>query len=224
MDKIRIMVIDDHDIVRHGLRELLAGQPDMDLVGDAINGQDGIDRLRDFQPDVVITDIAMPVMDGLTVASLVQEILPDARVVVFSMHDKEAYVKQALDCGVLGYILKTSPSSEILKAIRDAYKGEYFLSANVASGVIQKFLGRRTDDEVKKSGYDLLTEREQAVFRLMVEGKTIKVMAELFCLSPKTIEKHRSNVMNKLDLHSLMDLTKYAMKIGILDPELWKNQ
>ena len=217
--KIRILVVDDHAIIRDGLRELLKDQPDMEVVGYACEGQEALEKARTLHPDVMLMDIAMPGMNGLAVSSIIKETSPDTRIVIFTMHKKEAYVQQAIQAGALGYVLKTSPSEEVFIAIRNVFSGKQFLSPDVKDDLVDKYLKQQTV-KPKRTGYDSLSEREQRVFILMVEGKSTKEMAEILCLSPKTVEKHRSSVMKKLGLHSLVEMTKYAVRIGIIDTEL----
>jgi two-component system response regulator NreC len=135
------------------------------------------------------------------------------------MYEKEAYVHQALDAGALGYVLKASPSTEVLEAIRAARRGEYFLSSKINAEVISAYLKSRKEKPAVR-GYDLLSEREQQVFRLMVEGNSTNQIADILCVSPKTVEKHRSSVINKLDIHSPMKMVQYAIKLGIIDPDM----
>ena len=214
--------MDDHHIVRDGLRELLNNQEDMDMVGDARDADEALEKVRLLRPDVILIDIAMPGMSGLALMGLIKEISPETKIVILSMYKKEAFVQQALRAGALGYVLKTSPSYEIFEAIRAARDGNYFLSANIAGIVIEKIFNQETDKPMA-TGYELLNDREQTVFRMMVEGMTTKDMADIFCLSPKTIEKYRSAVMSKVGIHNILDLIKYAVKIGIIDPELWED-
>ncbi len=223
MGKIRVVTVDDHDIVRDGLRGLINSQPDMELVGEASCGEEALEKARSLCPDVMIVDIAMPGMNGLALVGLLREICPKTRVVIFSMYNKEAYVQQALVTGVLGYVLKTSSSTEVCSAVKAVYRGEYFLSSNIATDVISRYIASQKGDKAEAVGYDSLTEREQLIFRLMVEGKSTKDMADMLCLATKTVEKYRSSVMSKLDIHNLIDLMKYAVKIGIIDPELWEE-
>lgn len=222
MDRIRVIAADDHHIVRDGLRELINKQPDMTMVAIAQDGEEALDKARAFHPDVMLVDIAMPGINGLGVISLIKEVSPTTRVVVFSMYKKDAYVHQALTSGALGYVLKTSPTSVILDAIRTVHQGEYFLSQSVETGFIESYIKQRKKKS-STTAYDRLSEREQGVFRLMAEGRSIKEMANLLSLSPKTIEKHRSNVMRKLGLSTVMATMKYAVKIGVIDPDLWED-
>lgn len=222
MDTIRVLIADDHAIVRDGIRQLLRNEEDLAVVGEALDGREALEKARDLSPDVLLLDIAMPRLNGLEVIDLVREAAPDTQVVVLSMHAKESYVKQVLASGALGYVLKASPSSDILAAIRSARNGEYFLSSQIEANVIDAYLKTRTQEPAVR-GYDLLSEREQQVFRLVVQGSSTKDIAGLLCVSPKTIEKHRGSISGKLGVHGRLEMLKYAIKIGIVNPELWDS-
>ncbi|MDM8544004.1 response regulator transcription factor [Desulfococcaceae bacterium HSG9] len=216
---MRIMIADDHEIVREGLKQLINGQKDMEVVGEAQDGLETLAKVRKFRPDVLLLDITMPRLNGLEAICLIKESMPDLPIVIFSIHRKEAFVHRALAAGVLGYILKASPSVEVLDALRAARRGKYYLSSEINAEVINIYLSR--ENSAPTGGYDLLTEREQQVFRLMVEGDSTKQIAELLCISPKTVEKHRANLMKKLGVNDLVGLIKYAIKINIIDPDHW---
>lgn len=217
---MKIMISDDHEIVREGLKQLLNCQEDMEVVGEAKDGRETLAKAKALRPDVLLLDVTMPRLNGLEAIGLIKEAVPDVRIVVFSMHKKEAYARQALAAGALGYVLKASPSSEILAAIRAAYSREYFLSHEINAEIINAYLETQKTSP-PTCGYDLLSEREQQVFRLMVEGNSTKEIADILYLSPKTVEKHRANLMKKLDVHDLVAMIKYAIKINIIDPEHW---
>jgi DNA-binding NarL/FixJ family response regulator len=218
---MKILISDDHEIVRQGLKQLIDAQEDMGVVGEARDGRETMAKARSLRPDVLLLDITMPRLNGLETLCLLNETLPDLRVVVFSMHRKDAYVRQALAAGALGYVIKASPSTEVLAAIRAVYRGEYFLSHEINAEVISSYLETRKT-ETPSTGYDALSEREQQVFRLMVEGNSTKQIAGLLFVSPKTVEKHRANLMKKLGVRDLVDMIKYAIKINIIDPEHWQ--
>ena len=218
---MKILVADDHAVVREGLRQLLNSQPDMEVVGEAEDGREALEKAKSLRPDVTILDIAMPRLSGLEAVRLIKEAVPDTGIVVLSMHKKEAYVHQVLASGALAYVLKASPSSDVLQGIRAVHRGEYFLSSQIRAEVISTYLeSRREKPSVR--GYDLLSDREQQVFRLIVEGNSTHDIAEVLCISPKTVEKHRSNVMKKLGIRDLVALVKYAVNIGVIDPEFWE--
>ena len=219
---MRVLVADDHAIVREGLRQLLNSQRDIEVVGEAEDGREALEKAKSLRPDVTLLDIAMPRLSGLEAVRLIKEAVPNIQIVVLSMHKKEAYVHQVLDAGALGYVLKASPSSDVLEAIRTVYRGEYFLSSKIRAEVIGTYLKSRREKPAVR-GYDLLSEREQQVFRLIVEGNSTNQIADVLCVSPKTVEKHRANVMKKLAIHDVVAMVKYAIKIGIIDPELWED-
>jgi two-component system response regulator NreC len=219
---MRILIADDHAIVREGLRQLLNSQRDMEVAGEAQDGREALEKAKSLRPDVTILDIAMPGLSGLEAVRLIKEAVPHTQIVILSMHEKEAYVHQVFASGALAYVLKASPSTDVLEAIRAAHRGEYFLSSKIKAEVIGRYLESRKEKPAVR-GYDLLSEREQQVFRLMVEGNSTNQIADVLCVSPKTVEKHRGNVMNKLGIHDLVGLVKYAIKVGIIDPELWEE-
>jgi len=169
MNKIKVLVADDHAVVREGLRKLLEEQEDMEVVGEATNGMQAVKRVKSLRPDVALLDIAMPELNGLEAVALIKESVPDTQVVLLSMHIKDAYVYQALNSGALGYVLKASPTSDVLESIRAASRKEHFLSSKINSKLISTFLKNR-EEKPAVSGYNLLSEREQQVFRLLVEG------------------------------------------------------
>lgn len=222
MGKIKILIADDHAIVRDGLRQLLSGQKDMEVIGEAEDGKQALERVKSLHPDVILLDIAMPQLSGLEVISLIKESVPKTQIVVLSMHSKETYVQQVLTAGALGYVLKASPSTDILEAIRAAHRGEYFLSSKLRTEVICSYAKRQVGNPAA-SGYDLLSEREQQVFRLVAQGYSTGKIGELLCVSPKTVEKHRTSIMSKLGVHDRLGLMKYAIKIGVVDPDLWED-
>jgi two-component system response regulator NreC len=222
MSKIKILITDDHAIVRDGLRQLLTSQTDMEVVGEAEDGKQCLDKVKTLHPNVTLLDIAMPQLTGLEVIGLIKESVPKTQVVVLSMHAKENYVRQALAAGALGYVMKASPSSDILEAIRAAHRGEYFLSSKLRTEIIGSYAKRKVINPAA-SGYDLLSEREQQVFRLVAQGFSTSKIGEILCVSPKTVEKHRTSIMSKLGVHDRLGLMKYAIKIGVVDPDLWED-
>jgi two-component system response regulator NreC len=222
MSKIKILIADDHAIVRDGLRQLLSGQKDMEVIGEAEDGKQALEKVKALHPDVTLLDIAMPQLSGLEVISLIKESVPKTQIVVLSMHSKETYVQQVLSSGALGYVLKASPSTDVLEAIRAAHRGDYFLSSKLRTEVISAY-AKRQKSSPALSGYDLLSEREQQVFRLVAQGYSTGQIGEILCVSPKTVEKHRTSIMSKLGVRDRLGLMKYAIKIGVVDPDLWDD-
>jgi len=222
MNRIKVLIADDHAIVRDGIQQLLKPLDDMEIVGEAIDGFQALEKAKDLNPDVILLDIAMPNLNGLEAIGLIKEALPESQIVVLSMHANESYVQQVLKSGALGYVLKASSSTDILDAIRAANNNEYYLSSKIRANVIDSYLKTKKNKPTAR-GYDLLSEIEQQVFRLVVQGSSTKEIADLLCVSPKTIEKHRSSISSKLCVHGRLEMLKYAIKIGIVNPELWDS-
>jgi two-component system response regulator NreC len=215
MSKIRVLIADDHSIVRAGVRSLLEDQADIEVIGEASSGWEAIEQATQLQPDVVLMDIAMGDLSGLEATQEIRERAPEVNVLALTMHDREEYFFAMLKAGALGYVLKESEPDELLAAIRAVHSGEAFLSPSVTRAVLEDYLAQRTDQA--QSRYDRLTLREKEVLRLTAEGKTAREMAEILHLSMKTIEKHRASVMRKLELHNLSELIKYAIRKGLID-------
>lgn len=220
--EIRILIVDDHPIVREGVRQLLGTQPDFKVVGEAGDGIEALERARELRPDVVLLDIAMPRMGGLEAVRLIREAAPATRVVVLSMFENETYAHQALEAGAHGYVLKGEPSSDMLAAIRAANDERYFFSSKVHAGVIQGFLNNRPRREVHR-GFDSLTAREKQIFFLLIEGNSSAQIGKALCLSVKTVEKHRANICRKIEISSPLDMIKFAIRWGIVDPDFWQS-
>ena len=223
MSKIAVFVADDHSIVREGLRQMLARSSDLEMVGEASNGEAAVKEIRRLQPDVAILDIAMPMVSGLECIPLIKNDSPGTAIVILSMFVREMYVHQALSAGALGYVLKTAPWTEVLEAVQMVVQGKYFLSREINSDLIRGYLNNDDRKSAESSRYDLLSDREQQIFRLVIEGNSTKCIAELLCLSPKTVEKHRSNISKKLGMSEPLAMLKFAMKIGVADPSIWPD-
>jgi len=215
---IRVLIVDDHPVFRHGVRQVIQSCEDITVVGEADNVENAYSLVRREHPDVILMDISMPGLSGIDMTRRLNHEYPEIRVVIFSMHQREAYILQALDAGAKGYVLKGAEASNIIKAIRTVSRDEYFLCPLIRGDIIARFLTDRKGGFPLRS-YDVLSEREQQIFRLLAEGHSTVKIAELLCVSPKTVEKHRVNVMKKLRLNNLVELTKYAISLGIIEVE-----
>ena len=217
-EKIKILIADDHAIVREGAWRLLNAQPDMEVVGEAVDGTEVVPKVLELKPDVVVLDISMPGPTGLDLVPLLRRSQPRPQIVVLSVHNKQAFVQQTLHSGAMAYVLKTSPTSDLLTAIRTVHQGEYYLSAKVRAEVIGSYLNQPLR-EGAASGYMSLSEREQQVFRLVAQGRTNREIAETLFLSPRTVEKYRAQAMQKLNLKDLVAVIQYAIQNGIVVSE-----
>jgi DNA-binding NarL/FixJ family response regulator len=221
MGKIKVLLIDDHPVVRTGVAELLRREPDFEVVGEASSGMEALSMVGVSVPEVVVLDLSMPDKGGIEVSRMLRDRYPNLGIVIFSVHDHETYVLQALQAGATAYVRKGAECGEIVNAIRSAAKGEYFLCSQLNHGIIDIFLRRRSST-IPEEPYSRLSEREQQVFRLLVEGHSTSHVADILCVSPKTAEKHRANVMRKLNCPDFFCLVKFAVRIGLVDPDNWK--
>lgn len=208
MSKIRVLLADDHAVLREGLRSLLSLQEDIEVVGEASDGQEAIEQVKQLDPDVVVMDIAMPRMDGLEATRFLKQEHPETRVLILTQHDNREYVFSLLQAGAAGYVLKKTSGAEVIAAIRSVFNEGAFLPPGIAREVIDRYVQRPLEEE----DHPHLTDREKEVLRLLAEGKSNKEIAELLYLSVKTVMAHRANIMEKLDVHSRTELVKYAIR------------
>lgn len=215
MDKVRVLIADDHTIVREGVRALLALYPDIEVVGEAADGKEAIDRTVEMCPDVVLMDIAMPGLGGLEATLEIRKLRPDARILVLTQHENKEYVQRFLKAGASGYVLKKAAGTELVSAIRMVRQGGVYLQGPVASSVVMESLTPGQPEDGAAS-YDSLSDREKQVLKLLAEGQSNKEIADLLCLSIKTVMAHRANIMEKLGIHSRVELVKYAIRRGLI--------
>lgn len=213
---IRILIVDDHAVVRSGLKALLDGKNGMSVVGDAADGDEGIRLARELTPDVVLMDLSMPHgKDGLTATAELKKQLPDTAVLILTMHDDEEYLFRAIHAGASGYILKSAPYEELVQAILSVARGDAYLYPTATRRLINEYMERVKKGE-GASAYDTLSEREKEILTWIAKGYSNKEIAEHLLISVKTVETHKSNLMEKLGLKTRPDLVKYALKKGLL--------
>jgi two-component system response regulator NreC len=214
--KIRILVVDDHTILRVGLRMMLNAQPDIEVIGEASDGNQAVSEAMRLVPDVILMDIAMPDCNGIEATRQVKRLQPETRILVLTMHENEEYLFQVLRAGASGYILKEAADTELITAIRTVSSGRFYLSPSAQSIMVGDYLQRVRSGEERDS-YSALTEREREILKLVAEGYTNNQIAERLTISPKTVDTHRTHIMDKLNLHSRAELVKYAMRRGLLE-------
>ncbi|WP_329139920.1 response regulator transcription factor [Streptomyces sp. NBC_00670] len=214
--RTRILLADDHALVRRGVRLILEGEPDFEVVAEAGDGAEAVQAARTHRPDLAILDVAMPRMTGLQAARELSQLQPDLRILMLSMYDNEQYFFQALKAGACGYVLKSVADRDLVEACRAAVRGEPFLYPGAVTALIRNFLDRvRSGDEAPDS---VLTPREEEVLKLIAEGHSSKEIADTLFISIKTVQRHRANLLHKLGLRDRLELTRYAIRAGLVEP------
>jgi DNA-binding NarL/FixJ family response regulator len=209
--KVRVLLADDHSVVRSGFRMLISAQADMEVVGEASNGRQAVELAGQLQPDVIVMDVTMPELNGIEATRRVSNDVPRARVLALSMHKDAVYVREILRAGARGYLLKDSGETDLIAAIRSVAKGEGYLSPGVSDAVLSDYRKHVTNP------IDLLSSREREVLQLIAEGKTNKDIANALNLSVYTVEAHRGRIMEKLNLHNTGELVRFAVRNGLVD-------
>ena len=212
-EESRIVIAEDHTILREGLRSLLSSEPELRVVGEAKDGREAIRRVEQLEPDLILMDLSMPRMNGVEAIREIKNRIPETRVLALTVHKAEEFVLEVLQAGADGYVLKDASSRELVMAIRSVLGGQRYLSPAVSQLVIEGYLAGR---QTYESPWDTLTKREREILKLIAEGHKNKEIADYLCISVKTVEKHRANLMKKLDLHSAAALTAYAMERGLI--------
>jgi two-component system, NarL family, response regulator NreC len=215
MGKIRVLLTDDHTLFRQGIRTLLAGESDIEVIGEAGNGSDAVKLARETRPDLVLMDIGMTGMSSFEATRQIRKERPETRVVFLSMYDDEDYLAECVEWGGSGYILKDSPADQLLTAIREVHRGGSYLSPRLLTRLVDDFRAHG-GGYVRQPRFDTLTKREREILKLLAEGKSVKEIAVDFDLSVKTVEAHKFNLMRKLDIHNKAQLVQYAIQKKIV--------
>ena len=215
MSKLRVLLGDDHTLVRHGLRKILEERPEWEIIAEVGDGREAVRKCVALKPDVALLDIAMPLLNGIDATQQIVRKVPETRVLVLSMHSDEAYVTRALQAGATGYMLKDSAGKDLLKGIASVAAGQAYFSPAIARLMLDDYV-RRVAGSGVADRYETLSEREREIFQLIAEARTNKEVAELLEISPATVETHRARILQKLDIHNTAELVLYAVRRGVI--------
>jgi len=219
VSKITVLLAEDHTIVRKGLRSLLESRADIKVVGEAENGREAIDRVEELRPDVVVMDIGMPGLNGLEATRRIKKRFGDVQVLILTVHTGEEYILQILRAGASGYLVKQAAPAELISAIQAVHRGEAFLSPSISKKVLEDYV-QRAGATAQRDSFERLTDREREVLQLIAEAYSTREIAEQLHISIKTAETHRAHLMEKLSLHSTAELTRYAIRKGVVTLDL----
>ena len=215
MSSVRILLGDDHTLVRHGFRKILEEQPGWTVVGEASDGRDAVSQALALQPDVVVLDIGMPLLNGIEATRQIARRFPKINILILSMHSEEAYITQAMQAGARGYLLKDSADTDLIRAVVAVAAGKSFFSPAVAKVMLDNYV-RHLADKGIVDRFDSLSEREREIFQLIAEAHSNKEIADLLSVSPATVETHRAHILQKLDVHNTAELVLYAVRRGVI--------
>jgi DNA-binding NarL/FixJ family response regulator len=213
---ITLFLADDHTIVRQGLAKLLEAEPHLKVVGEAEDGRAAVAKAQQLNPDIVIMDIAMPLLNGIEATRQIKQACPQTKIIILSMHSHDRYISELISLGASGYLLKDASGEEIIKAVSAAIKGDVYLSPSVSRRVVENYLSLKKTSS-QEDLYAKLSNREREVFQMIAEGRSTRDIADILCISPSTVKTHRANIMEKLQMDNISQLIQFALRLGIVD-------
>jgi DNA-binding NarL/FixJ family response regulator len=220
--KKTVLIVDDHPLFREGLKAIIGRTPRFEISGEAGTAKEGFKMAKTLNPDVVLVDISLPDQSGIDLTRRIRSTLSGTRVLIVSMHSKISYIAEAFQAGAMGYIVKESAAERLLQGLDTVLAGDYYLDSAVSHKVVERILGfPKENARITDGAYGTLTPREQEVMRLLAQGLSTREVADRLCISPKTVENHRTNIMGKLGLRSGIELVRYAARLGLIDIDQW---
>lgn len=217
MPKIKVLLVEDHTIVRKGIKELLDNQEGIEIIGEAVDGREAIEKVKQIVPDVIVIDIKMPNLNGIEATRQIKKINPEIKVLALSAHDNEEYIRQMFQAGASGYLLKDSAVSDLVSAINAVEKGDMYLSPLISRAIVKDYMGHVGAESGDSDSLSILTGREREVLQLIAEGNTSKKIAHMLKLSANTVDVHRTHIMEKLNIHDITSLIKYSIRKGLIE-------
>ena len=222
--KKTILIIDDHPLFREGLKAIIGRDNRFELVGEAGNGREGLRLAKKLKPDLVLVDMSLPDQSGIQLTRELKNASLKTRIMIITMHSKVDYIVKAFQAGATAYVVKESAPERLIQGMDTVLEGEYFMDSSVSHKVVEKLMQfPKKEAKITNASYDTLTSREQEIMVFLAEGLSSKEIAEKLFISPKTVDNHRTNILRKLNLHSTIDLIRYAARLGIIDVDLWKE-
>jgi len=214
---VTVLLADDHTIVRQGLAKLLDGCCNISVIGEARNGREAVSKTEELRPDVVLMDIAMPVLNGIEATRQIKKISRNTKVIILSMHSHDKFISELFSLGASGYLLKDSTGDDIIKAIEVAVSGDTYLSPSISRRVVEDYISMKRVKSSEESLYARLSDREREVFQMMAEGRRTREISDILCVSMSTVKTHRANIMNKLEIENISQLIQFAIELGIIE-------
>jgi DNA-binding NarL/FixJ family response regulator len=214
---ITILLADDHTIVRQGLAKLLDGEGNLCVIGEARNGREAVSKVEELRPDVVLMDIAMPVLNGIEATRQIKKASRNTKVIILSMHSQDRFISELFSLGASGYLLKDSTGDDIIRAIRAAVSGDTYLSPSISRRVVEDYISMKRVKSSEENLYAKLSDREREVFQMIAEGRSTREISDTLCVSMSTVKTHRANIMNKLEIENLSQLIQFAIELGIVE-------
>jgi two-component system, NarL family, response regulator NreC len=214
---ITILLADDHTIVRQGLAKLLDGDGNLCVIGEARNGREAVSKVEELRPDVVLMDIAMPVLNGIEATRQIKKASRNTKVIILSMHSHDRFISELFSLGASGYLLKDSTGNDIIRAINAAINGDTYLSPSISRRVVEDYISMKRVKSSEENLYAKLSNREREVFQMMAEGRSSREISDTLCVSMSTVKTHRANIMNKLEIENLSQLIQFAIELGIVE-------